>query len=188
MGLTHVTPGIFSNAASNNIYLNGGTIVGGTSFGINLQGGTVYASESTITSASAAIGPGAANSKYVDLCGNTLVGTVTATNLVFVPCLTATYTQAVPFAAITGTGACATSSTLHGNIFNGSAVCTAATAASTFIITPGITAQNGWNCQGTFDQTTYAVPTAITTTTTACTVTFASVTTNDVISFKAQQF
>lgn len=184
--------GIFVNGASNNVYLSSGTIVGGTSAAINLQGGSVFSSNSTLTSATAAIGTGAANSKFVDLCGNTYVGTIVTTpaNLLLTPCPTATYPTAVPQVTLTGsTGACATFSTQTGNILNGKLTCTAATAASTIVLTPGITAQNGWNCKNSQDITTTAntfVQTGISATT--CTLTAASITQNDVIQFSLQQY
>lgn len=181
--------GIYINSSTDNVYLYG-TVVGGTSNAINIAGGNVFVSGSTLTSAAAAIGGGAAGSKVVDLCGNSYVGTILTSNLLFSPCLTATYATAIPQVTTTGsTGACATITTQTGNIFNGKLTCTAATAGSTVVLTPGITAQNGWNCKNSQDITTTAntfVQTGISATT--CTLTAASVTQNDVIEFSLQQF
>ena len=72
--------GLFINAASDKVFLYG-SILGGTSNGINFQGGKVFASGSTITSAAAALGVGAANSIFTDGCGNTLTGSIATTNI-----------------------------------------------------------------------------------------------------------
>jgi len=91
-------------------------------------------------------------------------------------------------AALTGTGACATITTQTGGSWGGRATCTGVTAASTFIITPGTTAPNGWSCEA-FDQTTRAnLLQQTSTTATACTLTATSITQNDVIVFRATGF
>jgi hypothetical protein len=91
-------------------------------------------------------------------------------------------------AVITGTGACATVSTQSGGAWSGRITCTGATAASTFVITPGFTANNGWICS-VYDETTRANAIQQTsTTTTACTSTATSVTTGDVVVFTAFAF
>ena len=161
----------------------------------NAAGDQIHLHDTTITATGTnnqMFNIGAAD-KIFDECGNvyspgTRANTFSAGAL-FSPCPTAIYPSGVTTqSAITGTGACASPTTVLGTIYYGSAVCPGTTGASTFIITPGPTALNGWNCQGTYDKTTYAVPTALTYTTTACTVTFTSVTANDVISFKVQPF
>lgn len=91
-------------------------------------------------------------------------------------------------AALTGTGACATFSTQTGGAWSGRATCTGTTAASTFIVTPGSTAPNGWVCEA-FDQTTRAnLLQQTSTTNAACTLTATSITQNDVIVFRATAF
>lgn len=91
-------------------------------------------------------------------------------------------------AVLTGTGACATFSTQTGGSWAGRATCTAGTAASTLTITPGTTAPNGWICY-VQDQTTRAnLLQQTSNTTTACTLTAASVTQNDVFVFTAIAF
>ena len=130
-------------------------------------------------------------SSFTDGCGNSYTGPVNvASGGKFTPCYGQVYpaSSVLQLAGITGTGACAAPSTILGNVFKGSAVCPGSTGASTFIVTPGTTAVSGWNCQGTYDKTTYALPTALTYNGTSCTATFASVTANDVIAFSAAPF
>jgi hypothetical protein len=91
-------------------------------------------------------------------------------------------------AGLTGTGACATITTQTGGSWAGRATCTGTTGASTFIITPGSTAPNGWVCEA-FDQTTRANLLQQTSTSgTACTLTATSITLGDVIVFSAKGF
>src|SRR5215831_2097496 len=52
-------------------------------------------------------------------------------------------------ATLSGTGACATITTQLGGPWSGQAKCTGPTGASTFIITPGYAAKNGWYCSAT---------------------------------------
>lgn len=159
-----------------------------------LSGASVTLSNSTMTNAAATTADVGVDSTstFIDGCGNVLTGNATATVTSggkFIPCVGTTYvgtSQGIPTA--TGTGACASPSTQTGNIFSGSLKCPGTTGASTVTLTFPITEANGWNCQGIYDSTTYAVPTALTFTQTTCVATFASVTANDIISFKAQPF
>ena len=159
-----------------------------------LTGASVTLNNSITTNAAATtadIGVDA-TSTFIDGCGNTLTGNATATVTAggkFIPCVGTTYvgtSQGVPTA--TGTGSCATITTQTGNILSGSLKCTGTTGASTVTLAFPITEANGWNCQGIYDSTTYAVPTALTFTQTTCVATFTSITANDIISFKAQPF
>ena len=98
--------------------------------------------------------------------------------------ITATGTKA----ALTGTGACLTAdiTTQTGGSWAGSAKCTNTTGASTFTITPGTTAPNGWNCNGTKDMTTPAnILNQTSNSATSCTLTASSITANDIIVFSA---
>ncbi len=115
---------------------------------------------------------------------STVVPAVNGTGALTARAFISTGTQAV----LTGTGACGTFSTQTGGSTAGRATCTAATAASTLTITPGITAPNGWVCY-VQDQTTPAnLFQQTSTTTTACTLTAASVLQNNVIVFTAIAF
>jgi hypothetical protein len=90
-------------------------------------------------------------------------------------------------AALTGTGACATITTQSGGSWAGTFKCTGTTAASTITITftATLTAPNGWTCN-VWDETTRANnPSQTAHLTTACTVTAASITQNDVFSWSA---
>jgi hypothetical protein len=104
----------------------------------------------------------------------------------FIPCLTSIYSSDPNHAAITGTGACLTADITNakGTMFTGQATCTNTTGASTLIITPGLTALNGWFCD-VHDTTTGADIPTYTFSQTSCTATFASVSANDVIQFHA---
>jgi hypothetical protein len=181
--------GLFINSTTDKVYISDGTILGGTSNALNINGGNVFLSASTLTSAAAAIGGGGANSKVVDLCGNSYTGTIlAAANLLFTPCLTATYATAVPFVGATGTGACATITTQTGNIFNGSLKCTGTTGASTIVLSPGITAQNGWTCTAVDLTTNADTPLQTANAATTCTLGAAAIAQNDVIAFSLQQY
>lgn len=83
---------------------------------------------------------------------------------------------------LTGTGACATITTQLGS-WAGKATCTGTTGASTFIITPGSTALNGWQCDSADLTAGTALPQSASSAT-ACTVT-GTVNQNDVVTFKA---
>lgn len=107
----------------------------------------------------------------------------------FVPNPTITYPSSMSKVGATGTGACATITTITGNIINGSLKCTGTTGASTLTLTPGLTATNGWNCRSSQDITTPANTfTQNTVGTGTCVLTFGTITQNDVIMFNAQQF
>jgi hypothetical protein len=88
-------------------------------------------------------------------------------------------------AALTGTGACATITTQHGGAWAGDAKCTGSTGASTFIITPGTTAPNGWSCWAS-DITTAAniLRQSVAGSTTSCTIA-GTVNGSDVLTFGA---
>lgn len=86
-----------------------------------------------------------------------------------------------------GTGACATTSTQVGGPWSGTFVCTGTTGASTITIAPGSTAAHGWNCSSS-DQTAGVVGAQSGSSATTCTIKFASVTQNDVITFQAAQY
>lgn len=90
-------------------------------------------------------------------------------------------------AGLTGTGSCGTITTQTGGSWGGSAKCTGATGASTFIITPGSTATNGWNCKASYDNTTSANTLVPTFNATTCTLT-GTVNQNDIIVFTAFPF
>jgi hypothetical protein len=90
-------------------------------------------------------------------------------------------------AGITGTGACSTLSTQTGAGWSGSIKCTGGTAASTIVITPGGTATNGWACSGS-DYTAGTVAAQSGLSATTCTLKFASVATNDFVSFTLNRF
>jgi hypothetical protein len=132
----------------------------------------------------------AAGSQIIDQCGNLLPGIAssTFTNILFVPCPTMTYTAAVPQVGATGTGSCGTITTQIGNILNGSLKCTAASASATVVLTPGITAQNGWTCTGVDLTTTTATPLQTASNGTTCTLASAGILQNDVIAFSLNQF
>lgn len=96
--------------------------------------------------------------------------------------LTAVISGGTPFTVASGTGACATSSTLVGGVQAGHLTCTGTTGASTVTLTLAA-ATHGYFCGGR-DVTT---PTTVTQTgaisATSVTLTLASVTANDVIQF-----
>lgn len=87
-------------------------------------------------------------------------------------------------ATLSGTGACASRASQLGGATAGQVQCTGTTGASTLTITTGLTAPNGMACFGA-DKTTASNPAITASSTTACTLTFASVTANDVITFGA---
>jgi parallel beta-helix repeat protein len=89
-------------------------------------------------------------------------------------------------AVLTGTGACTTITTQAGGAWAGSAKCTGSTGASTFIITPGTTAPNGWSCSAS-DITTANAQRQSASSATACTIS-GTVNTNDVLTFQAVAF
>jgi hypothetical protein len=87
---------------------------------------------------------------------------------------------------MSGTGACGTLVNEFGNFYQGTVKCNAVTAASTLTITPGTNAPDGWNCKSVTDITTPAnLFTQTASTTTTCTVSAASITNGDVITWTA---
>jgi len=90
-------------------------------------------------------------------------------------------------AALSGTGACAMITTQVGGAWSGSFKCTGTTGASTVTITPGTTAPNGWSCSSS-DETAGLAGAQSGHSTTTCTVKFATVTQDDVLTFSANAF
>ena len=88
-----------------------------------------------------------------------------------------------PAAGLTGTGACGTITTKSGGSWAGTAKCTGTTGASTFIITPGTTARNGWACSAS-DITTANALRQSAVGATSCTIS-GTVNANDVLTFSA---
>ena len=86
--------------------------------------------------------------------------------------------------ALSGTGPCATPSAFKGGSWSGQFTCTGTTGASAITITPGSTSPNGWSCSAS-DITHTLAGSESGLTTTTCTISFASVSTNDVITFTA---
>jgi hypothetical protein len=87
-------------------------------------------------------------------------------------------------AGLTGTGACATITTQKGGAWAGQATCTGTTGASTFIITAGTTAPNGWSCTASDLTTAANILRQSTVSATACTIA-GTVNANDVLTFTA---
>lgn len=147
--------------------------------------GVVHAKDSLLYSGATHGWAGTAGTFY-DECGNTFSGPLTSWSTgggKFIPCPNEPAPATATPPAITGTGACGTVSTQTGNLYTGKATCTGSTGASTFIITPGITATNGWRCNAS-DQTTAAnLLQQSASSTTTCTLTAAAVNANDVIVF-----
>ena len=90
-------------------------------------------------------------------------------------------------AGLSGTGSCGTISAQTGGAWSGSFRCTARTGASTVTITPGTTAPNGWSCSSS-DETAGVAGAQFGHSTTTCTIKFATVTQNDVVTFSANAF
>lgn len=173
-----------------------GTVSSGTSGQVAYYAatGTTVSGETTITAAqSAAISgdvtksAGSASATVTGVNGATVAvsAPVAATNssgqIVAASTVTYLLDEGTKFTA-TGTGACATTSTLTGGTSVGSAVCTGATGASTLVITLPSAPNGIWICKA-IDKTT----TANTISETAYTATSATlsgtVTANDVIAF-----
>lgn len=116
--------------------------------------------------------------------GNTFINLLTKTqktvNALTVPLVTSSGTAAT----LTGTGACATLSSQKGGAWAGQATCTGTTGASTFIITPGTTAPNGWSCTASDLTTAANILRQSVSSTTACTIA-GTVNANDVLTFTA---
>jgi hypothetical protein len=83
---------------------------------------------------------------------------------------------------VSGTGACATTSTPVGGLWAGLVTCTGATGASTLVITPGITAAHGFRCPADDETTNANKLTQSTQSPTTCTIA-GTVNANDVIAF-----
>ena len=92
-------------------------------------------------------------------------------------------------ATITGTGACATTSTQSGGSWAGNVKCTGVSGASNRTITPGTTAPNGCSCFGSDNTSGHELAGAQTGgSATSCTLEFTSITQNDFINFGAIAF
>jgi hypothetical protein len=85
-------------------------------------------------------------------------------------------------AGLSGTGACASLSNQSPGTWSGHVKCTGTTGASTLVITPGFTATTDWNCTGA-DTTNLAAGIQFGLSATTCTLSFSSVTANDVVTF-----
>jgi hypothetical protein len=132
-----------------------------------------------------------ATSTFVDGCGNTYTGAVNVSvGGKFIPCPSTVYPSGsvLQLVGATGTGACATITTIKGHIFSGSLTCTGSTGASTIVLTPGQTAVNGWRCSADDMTTNTNLPHQSANNQTTCTLTVASVSANDVITFQLAQF
>lgn len=129
---------------------------------------------------------------FVDGCGNTLSANTATANIaaggLFIPCDSSTYkgSQSVP--TVTGTGACATITTQVGNMFAGTLKCTGVTGASTIVLTPGLTAANGWRCSASDLTTNANLLNQSGSGVTTCTLSAATITANDVIAFQLTQY
>lgn len=127
-------------------------------------------------------GANAAASWKADATGDfVIVPHVGAAAIISAPVIS---TGSVP--TLTGTGACATTSTQLGAGLAGSFHCTGTTGASTVTITPGIAAPNGWSCFAN-DLTTANTLRQSAFTGTGCTIS-GTVNANDVITFGAIAF
>ncbi|MDR5730713.1 MAG: hypothetical protein RB191_25160, partial [Terriglobia bacterium] len=116
---------------------------------------------------------------------NTIVGNATGSSAVPTAIATVTYLidAGTTFTLGTGTGACATTSTLTGGSTVGSFLCTGTAGASTqAIVLP--TAPHGWACQGS-DVTSGVSFAQSATSTTGCTLKGTITTTSDVVVFSA---
>lgn len=89
---------------------------------------------------------------------------------------------------LTGTGACATTTTQSGGQWGGQFTCTGTTGASTVTITFATTAAHAWACSSSDVTHTLAGSQVTPLATTACTMNFTSVTSSDVLTFSATQY
>jgi len=87
---------------------------------------------------------------------------------------------------LSGTGACATTSTQVGGAWSGKFTCTGTTGSSTVVITPGATAPHGWNCSASDETAGTAMPQSADSTTT-CTIK-GTVSASDVLTFTATAY
>lgn len=106
----------------------------------------------------------------------------------FIPNPQEVYPASISKVGATGTGACATITTITGNIFTGSLKCTGTTGVSTIVLTPGITATNGWNCTGADITTSTILMSESAFAVGSCTLTTGAVVANDIITFSLTQF
>jgi hypothetical protein len=178
--------------------LDGTKAVGGASIAPALymqdnggHAGTAYISKSILSNSGfAAISGGVAGSTIYDLCGNTLIGTITSTNISFQVCPAGPTVDPAP--TVSGTGACATITTqLPATVggWTGSFKCTGTTGASTITITFPWTALNGWTLTSAYDITTVANTLhENASTTTTLVIGAATITQNDVINWSALPF
>lgn len=179
--------------------LSGGTFnagFGGNIFFNNTATETVYAAGTTFTATGAGSGfstNGTGPNTFIDGCGNSFSTTPTFTNVNYVPCWQGAASSATPL-TLTGTGACSTRTTQTGTGWKGTITCTAATAASTLVITPGVNANvpvqggTGWQCSGSDVTTVADTLTQSAQNATTCTLNATSITANDVIVFQVSPF
>jgi hypothetical protein len=171
--------------------LSGQSAAGAVALALNdLTGhaGTVHANNTVFSNpAQVAISASVAGAVLFDECGNTLAGTMTATNISYTACQNGPSIGNVP--TISGTGACAT----HGSQtpattggWSGSFTCTGATGTATITITFAYSAPNSiWNCNLN-DETTAQTWRQTSHTSTSCTWTSTTnIATNDVITWNA---
>lgn len=156
------------------------------------SGGKVYAANSSFTDAGAGEFSVSvdATSQFTDGCGNTFVGNINvAAGGIFIPCPGTVYPSDPSHPTTTGsTGACATITTQTGNIFTGNLRCTGTTGASTIVLIPGITAKNGYRCSASDLTTNADLLNQSGSSTTSCTLSAASITANDTITFQVSNF
>lgn len=132
-----------------------------------------------------------ATSSFSDGCGNIFSGPINvAAGGKFLPCFGYTYPtgSVLQLVGAAGTGACATITTITGNILVGSLKCTGTTGASTITLTPGTTAVNGFRCNADDLTTNANLPHQTGNSQTTCVLTVASVTQNDVIAFQVEPY
>jgi hypothetical protein len=160
---------------------NGGSYDSGVSFNQNSVIGAAGFSpnaNNTAAGCTSCYYETAANSPAIAAGNTQVMGFTTGTVKTLVPLVSAGTT----FAFASGTGACATTSTLVGGAQAGHLTCTGTTGASTVTLTLAATTTS-WSCVGR-DITT---PTTVTQTgalsTTAITLTFTSVSASDVVEF-----
>ncbi len=130
-------------------------------------------------------------SSFTDGCGNSFTGPINvASGGKFFPCPGQVYpaSSVLQLVGATGTGACATITTITGSILSGSLKCTGTTGASTITLTPGTTAVNGFRCNADDLTTNANLPHQTGNSQTTCVLTVASVTANDVIVFQVAPY
>lgn len=169
---------VLNGAGSGNVSINTTTGTGTINIGNTASGGIGVKSGASI-SLNASSGSSITNLGTGTTTGNVVIGGGSNQIRAASPLLSVGGTQ---FTVASGTGACATTSTLQGGTQNGNFTCTGTTGASTVTLTLGA-ANVAYACFGR-DITT---PTTVTQTgaksTTSVTLTLTSVTANDVIQF-----